>query len=159
NPEHPPLLKELAALPIYLIHRVPFHPPEDRWAEADKWAIARHFFDHSGLSYDELMTLGRLPGLVMGAALVALVGWWSYRLWGTKAAILGTALAAFEPNLVANAGLITTDMGSALFIFLTMYLLWEYGNTRSLWLLVGAALTTGLALGSKLTGVLLFGMG
>src|SRR5262249_34966639 len=102
---------------------------------------------------------GRLPGLVLGALLVALVGWWSYRLWGPGAAVLGTALAAFEPNLVANACLITTDLGSALFIFLTMYLLWEYGNGRSALLLLGAGVTTGLALASKLTGVLLFGMG
>jgi hypothetical protein len=159
NTEHPPLLKELAALPIYLSHHVPFQPPPDRWEAYDKWAISRHFFAHSGLSYDELLALGRLPGLVMGALLVALVGWWSYRLWGPKAALLGTALAAFEPNLIANAGLITTDMGSALFIFLTMYLLWEYGNTRSPLLLLAAGLTTGLALASKLTGVLLFGMG
>jgi hypothetical protein len=159
NPEHPPLLKELAALPIYLIHHVPFQPDASQWSQADKWSIARDFFEHSGLSPDELLTLGRLPGLVMGALLVALVGWWSYRLWGPMAAPLGAALAAFEPNLITNACLVTTDMGSALFIFLTMYLLWEYGNSRSMWLLVGAGITTGLALASKLTGVLLFGMG
>jgi len=161
NPEHPPLLKELAALPLYLIYRLPFDPPAHLWAqqpEAEKWGIARHFFDHSGHSYDDLLTLGRLPGLALGGLLVALVGWWSYRLWGPKAAVLGMALAAFEPNLVTNACLITTDMGSALFILLTMYLLWEYGNTRWPLLLVAGALTTGLALASKLTGVLLFGM-
>jgi hypothetical protein len=162
NPEHPPLLKELAALPIYLRYRLPFKPAANLWEqkpEAEKWGISRDFLYHSAVPHDELLTLGRLPGLTLGAALVALVGWWSYRLWGPMAALLGTALAAFDPNLVTNACLITTDVGSALFIFLTMYLLWEYGNTRSPLLLVGAGVTTGLALASKLTGVLLFGMG
>jgi hypothetical protein len=163
NPEHPPLLKELAALPIYLYHHLPFRPAAHLWgqstAETEKWAISRDFLYHSSVPYEELLTLGRLPGLVMGSLVVALVGWWSYRLWGPGAAVLGTALAAFEPNLVTNACLITTDMGSALFIFLAMYLFWEYGNTRSALLLVGAGVVTGLALASKLTGLLLFGMG
>ncbi len=162
NPEHPPLLKELAALPIYLRYRLPFQPAANLWdqqPEAEKWGISRDFLYHSSVPPDELLTLGRLPGLVLGGLLVALVGWWSYRLWGVKAALLGTALAAFEPNLVTNACLITTDLGSALFIFLTMYLLWEYGNSRSPLLLVAAGITTGLALASKLTGILLFGMG
>jgi hypothetical protein len=162
NPEHPPLLKELAALPVYLRYRLPFRPAPHLWnrePEAEKWAISRDFLYHSGVPHDDLLTLGRLPGLVLGALLVALVGWWAYRLWGGKAAVLGVALAAFEPNLVTNACLITTDMGSALFIFLTMYLLWEYGNSRSPWLLLGAGVTTGLAMASKVTGVLLFGMG
>ena len=162
NPEHPPLLKEWAALPIYLRYRLPFRPAANLWEqtpEAEKWGISRDFFYHSAVPYDDLLTLGRLPGLVLGGLLVALVGWWSYRLWGVRAALLGTALAAFEPNLVTNACLITTDLGSALFIVLTMYLLWEYGNSRAPLLLVAAGLTTGLALASKLTGVLLFGMG
>jgi predicted membrane-bound dolichyl-phosphate-mannose-protein mannosyltransferase len=163
NPEHPPLLKELAALPIYLVHHLPFHPAANLWGsstvEAEKWTISRDFLYHSSVSQDELLTLGRLPGLLMGAAIVALVGWWAYRLWGPGAAVLGTALAAFEPNLVTNACLITTDVGSALFIFLTMYLFWEYGTTRSAIFLIGAGITTGLALASKLTGILLFGMG
>ncbi|HKI37713.1 MAG TPA: phospholipid carrier-dependent glycosyltransferase [Gemmataceae bacterium] len=159
NPEHPPLLKELAALPIYLRYRLPFEPPETLWDEAEQWGIGREFLYHSRVPHDELLTLGRLPGLAMGALLVGLVGWWSHRLWGPRAAFLAMALAAFEPNLVANAGLITQDMGSALFIFLTMYLLWEYGNRRSKWFLVGAGLCTGLALASKATGVLLFGVG
>jgi hypothetical protein len=162
NPEHPPLLKELAALPIYLRYRLPFSPARNLWErkdEAEKWTISRDFIYHSSVPHDELLTLGRLPGLALGSLLVALVGWWSYRLWGPGTAVLGTALAAFEPNLVTSACLITTDLGSALFIFLTMYLLWEYGNHPSPLLLLGSGITTGLALASKLTGVLLFGMG
>src|SRR5262245_21639838 len=46
NPEHPPLLKELAALPIYLRYRLPFRPAPHLWEqkpEAEKWAISRDF--------------------------------------------------------------------------------------------------------------------
>ncbi len=78
---------------------------------------------------------------------------------GARAALLGTALAAFEPNLVANASLITFDTGSTLFVVLAVYLLWEYTRGRSWWILAGAGLSTGLALASKATGVLLLPIG
>jgi hypothetical protein len=160
NAEHPPFLKELAALPVYAGLHPPFRPAAKLWEpEPEKWALSRDFLYHSAVPHDELLTLGRLPGLLLGGILVALIGWWSYRLWGPNAAILSTALAAFEPNLLSNAGLITTDLGSTLFIFLAMYLLWEYGNSRSPLLLAAAGVVTGLALASKFTGVLLFGMG
>ncbi len=163
NPEHPPLLKELAALPIWLRYGLPFHPAANLWGssatETEKWTISRDFLYRSSVPHEDLLDLGRLPGLLMGSLLVVLVGWWSYRLWGPWSAVLGMGLAAFEPNLVTNACLITTDMGSALFIFLAMYLFWEYGNSRAAVLLVAAGVVTGLALASKLTGLLLFGMG
>ncbi len=159
NPEHPPLLKELAALPVYLRYRLPFRPAPHLWESAEKWAISRDFLYQSGVPADDLLTLARLPGLLMGALLVGLTGWWAYRLWGEKAAVVATALAAFEPNLVAHSCLVTTDVGSALFILLTIYFLWEYGNTPSPWLLAGVGAAMGLALASKFSSILLVGMG
>ncbi|HEU5181963.1 MAG TPA: glycosyltransferase family 39 protein, partial [Candidatus Polarisedimenticolia bacterium] len=77
------------------------------------------------------------------------------RLWGAWAGVLAAALAAFEPNLVANASLVTTDVGAALFIFLTLYFLWEYSRAPAWGKLLGAGASMGLALASKYSTVIL----
>ena len=95
------------------------------------------------------------PHLLLGAILVALVGWWSFHLWGAAAAILGTWLAAADPNLVANSSMVTSDLALALFSFATLYLLCEYRRHPSGWLLAATGISLGLASVSKFSTVLL----
>ena len=59
------------------------------------------------------------------------------------------ALASLEPNLVAHSSLVTTDIGVTLFIFLAVYLLWEYVNRPTWALLTATGISTGMALLSK----------
>jgi 4-amino-4-deoxy-L-arabinose transferase-like glycosyltransferase len=105
-----------------------------------------------------MLALARVPNLVLGTCLVGLIGWWAYRLWGGSAAILGMSLAAFEPNLIAHSSLLTGDAGITLFIFLTIYLMWEYSRVASRWLLVAIGISLGLALVTKFSSILLVGM-
>jgi 4-amino-4-deoxy-L-arabinose transferase-like glycosyltransferase len=86
------------------------------------------------------------------------MGWWAYRLWGSRAVPLAMALASLEPNLVAHSSLVTTDMGFTLFISLTVYLLWEYLNFPNWWLLAATGFSTGMALISKFSAILLITM-
>ncbi len=155
NPEHPPLIKELCALSVLLAYRIPFQPDERFWRVADQWRIGRDFLYGSPQPWEKILTAGRLPNLLLGAALVGLIGWWSRRLWGDWAAVTAMALAAFEPNLIANSCLVTTDLGAALFTFLTLYLLWEYTASPSWALLIGSGLSMGMALASKYSTVIL----
>jgi hypothetical protein len=69
--------------------------------------------------------------------------------------MLALALASLEPNLVAHASLVTTDIGAALFIFLTVYLLWEYLRAPTWWILSFVSISTGLALVAKFSTILL----
>ncbi len=157
NCEHPPLIKELCALPLYWFERAPFEPDPRLWAAAEEWRIGRDFLHRSPVSGDRLLALGRAPNLLLGVCLVALVGWWSYRLWGRNAGLLAMALAALEPNLIANASLVTTDLGAALFTCLAVYLLFEYAAAPSWRLIVGVGVSLGLALSSKFSAVVLVG--
>lgn len=160
-PEHPPLMKELAALPVYLAYRLPFDPDPRLWNEAqtaDVWPIGLQLLDESSIAADDILLLARLPSLVLGTLLVALVGWWSYRLWGAGAAVVGTALAAFEPNLVAHSCLVGTDLGVTVFAFLTLYLLWEFTQRPSPLTLVGTGAAAGLAVSSKFSGIVVLGL-
>jgi hypothetical protein len=164
NSEHPPLIKQLCALPVYLWYRVPFEPNPSLWEEAKsgadrpQWSISRDFLYGWAVTADRMLALGRIPNLLLGTLLVVLIGWWAYRLWGRGAAILGTSLAAFEPNLIAHSSLITGDLGITLFMFLTIYLMWEYSRSPSRRLLVAIGLSLGLALASKFSGVLVAGI-
>jgi hypothetical protein len=155
EPQNPPLMKELQALPLFLGYRLPFNPDPQHWRNGDGYLIGQDFLYKSRLSADQMLAVSRFVTLLFGGALVVLTGWWAYRLWGNWAAILAIALASFEPNLVAHSSLVTTDVGMALFIFLTLYLLWEYLNNPNWWLLVAMGFSTGLALASKYSAIVL----
>jgi hypothetical protein len=154
--EHPPLSKELAGLAVYFRYRLPFDPNPELWQKADEWMIGRDFLYHSSVSAEEILRVARLPNLLLGAALVALVGWWTYRLWGGWPALLAGGLAAFDPNLIAHGGLATNDLPIALFLFLTLYLFWEYQVQPSPGRLLAAGIAAGMTLASKFTGLLVF---
>jgi hypothetical protein len=156
NVEHPPLSKELAGLAVYLRFHLPFNPEPELWQKADEWMIGRDFLYRSSVSAEQILRVARLPNLFLGAALVALVSWWTYRLWGAWPAFLAGGLAAFDPNLLAHAGLVTTDLPIAFFIFLTMYLLWEYQVRPSSGRLLAVGIAAGLTLATKFTGLLVF---
>jgi hypothetical protein len=155
EPQNPPLIKELLALPLFLGYRISFNPDAQHWRDGDRYLIGQHFLYESTLSADRILFLTRIPNLILGGALLALIGWWAYRLWGPRAAVLAWALTSLEPNLVAHASLVTTDIGAALFIFLTVYLLWEYLRAPTWWMLSLVSSATGLALVAKFSTILL----
>jgi hypothetical protein len=155
NPGHPPLTKELQALPLFLGYRLPFNPDPQHWSEGDDYAIGYQFLYKSRLPADRMLALSRLPNLFLGVVLITVIGWWAYRLWGSPAAMVAMALASLEPNLVAHSSLVTTDLGVTLFIFLTVYLLWQYLNSPTWLLLVATGISAGMALLSKLSAILL----
>jgi len=155
EPQNPPLIKELLALPLFLAYRLPFNPDPQQWHDANGYLIGQELLYRSTVPADRILTWGRLPNLFLGSLLVALSGWWAYRLWGDSAALLAVALACVDPNLVAHSSLVTTDIGATLFMFLAVYLLWEFLNSPGWSLLAGTGISTGMALLCKFSGILL----
>jgi hypothetical protein len=158
EPQNPPLVKEYLALPLFLAYRQPFNPDPQHWHDGTDYLVGHNFLYKSSVRADEMIALSRLVNLFLGVCLIALTGWWASRLWGDRAAILAMALASLEPNLVAHSSLVTTDMGVTLFVFLTLYILWEYLRFPKWWLLVATGLMTGMALASKFSAILLLPM-
>ena len=158
EPQNPPLIKELLALPIFLTYRLPFNPDPQHWRDADGYLIGRDLLYNSTPSADRMLALTRFPNLFLGTILVALIAWWAYRLWGNRAAMLAMALASLEPNFVAHSSLVTTDIGVSLLIFLTIYLFWEYMNQPTWGLLVATGIAAGMALLAKFSAVLVVPM-
>jgi hypothetical protein len=156
EPQNPPLMKELQALPLFLSYKLPFNPDPKHWRDGDGYLIGQNFLYESRISADRMLATGRFVTLLFGSVLIAMTGWWAYRLWRDPAAgILAMALASLEPNLVAHSSLVTTDVGMALFSLLTLYLLWEHLNKPTWRLLVAMGLSTGLALASKYSAIVL----
>jgi Dolichyl-phosphate-mannose-protein mannosyltransferase len=158
EPQNPPLIKAFLALPLFLGYGLPFNPDPQHWRAGDDYLIGQDFLYRSMIPADQMLALGRLPNLFLGTCLIALMGCWAYRLWGNRAVPLAMALASLEPNLVAHSSLVTTDIGATLFIFLSVYLLWEYLNSPRWWLLAGTGISVGLALASKFSAILLLPM-
>lgn len=116
EPQNPPLIKEFLTLPLFLGYRLPFNPDPQHWRDGDGYLIGLDLVYKSPLPADRVLALSRFPNLFLGGILVALAGWWAYRLWGIRPALLALALASFEPNLVAHSSLVTTDIGVTLFL-------------------------------------------
>jgi predicted membrane-bound dolichyl-phosphate-mannose-protein mannosyltransferase len=144
--EHPPLIKKLQALPLFLHYKVPFDPDPHQWNERNSFVVGHDFLYKSALGADRMLALARLVTLGLGGCLLVVIGLWAYRLWGSAAALLAMSIACFEPNLIAHSSLVTTDIGVTLFIFLVVYLLWEYVNSPTWARLAVTGICTGMAL-------------
>jgi hypothetical protein len=75
EPQNPPLIKELLALPVLMAYGLPFRPDPQHWRDACGYLIGRDLLYQSKPTADQILTLSRIPNLFLGGVLVALTGW------------------------------------------------------------------------------------
>jgi len=155
NPEAPPLLQELVALPIYLGDFVAPDYTHATWKKVEQVPFARH---HTILNRTRIIDFAfwaRLPIWVLGACLILAAGAFVQRIAGPVSGIVCALLIALSPNLLAHGRLATTDFGCAALMFGSIWTLWRaVENRRPVdWLILGVM--TGLALLAKYTSLLL----
>jgi len=149
NPEHPPLIKEWAALPLlFLDLQFPFGP---LWAQGEEWNIGRIFVHENRVSNDTILLFGRLQVLILSLVLGWFLFRWGRRLFGARGALLALALYVLDPNVVTHSSLVTTDLGVTLFIFLAVYALWAWSERPAAAGVVACGLMVGGAFASKFT--------
>ncbi|MFQ5877253.1 MAG: ArnT family glycosyltransferase [Acidobacteriota bacterium] len=151
NPEHPPLIKEIAAVPLLLLDlSFPLGP---LWEAGEEWNLGRIFVHENRHSNDTILLLARMPILLLSL----LLGWGIFlrarRLFGPRAALLSLALYALDPNVVAHSSLVTTDLGVTLFMFLSIHALWHWSERPAPRRLLLVGLTVGGAFASKYTAL------
>jgi hypothetical protein len=159
NLQHPPLLKEIGALPL-LLTGARWPVPASVWAEVTtppqghfQWLLG----DEVLFQNDPEKTLfwSRLPFL----GLTLLLGWlivvWGRRLLGGPAALGALLLFALDPTIVAHGPLVATDVGFAAFGLLFLFALWHYLNHRTADRLLWCGLALGAALASKYSALVL----
>ncbi len=154
NPEHPPLVKLLAALPLLGQHL--WTPPlQGRDFKTEAYLDGRDFLAHNDGPGQRLLFLMRLCAGLLALAL-SLVVFLAAREWfGTGAALIALLLVVFDPNLLANSALVTTDIGVSLFFLLGIYAFYRYVAKPSLVRLLLAGIAAGLLLATKHSGILL----
>jgi hypothetical protein len=139
NLQHPPLIKELSALPVWLAG-VRLQGPLEVGRERQMGA---KLIQANGA--DRIMWLARLPIMALSVLLGAVVFLWAREMLGPRAALGALFLLAFDPVLLAHGYLSTIDVGFAAFTILFLYLVWR----RSHWAICGVAM--GLLLAAKFT--------
>lgn len=119
NPEHPPLAKDLAALPL-LFQDLNFPEQSQNWlqdAGAPPWWVqfdlGTEFLYRSGNDPLEIIVWSRIPMIFLLLALGWLVFSWTRTLAGNGAALLALFLFSFSPTLLAHGRLVTTDVAAA----------------------------------------------
>ena len=63
--------------------------------------------------------------LFLALALALCIVFWARELYGTEAAIAAVVLFCFDPNLIAHASIVQTDVPFALFFFASTYFFWR----------------------------------
>jgi Dolichyl-phosphate-mannose-protein mannosyltransferase len=155
NPEHPPLVKLVAALPLLGMHlEVP--TLQGRQFKTEAFLDGKEF---AAKNYAQgIIFRARMASSVFTLILALLLFPAANEMFGTTAGFIALALFTFDPNVLAHGGFVTTDMGVSCFIFASIYTFYRCVKAPSIWRLVVAGVATGCALGAKHTGILVFPM-
>jgi len=154
NFEHPPLIKQISAIPLLFM---PLGSPEDYigWKEK-KIAPFSHFFLYSGNDFESIFFWSRLMIVLIGILLGIYIFIWSRELWGDKGALFSLFFFALCPNMIANSGLVTTDLGIAAFFFIHFYYFIKFCKQPKAKHTILSGISLGLSLASKFSSIAIF---
>src|SRR5262245_55097772 len=150
NPEHPPLVKLMAALPL-LVLDLKAPPLPETSSKADCFFGAAQFLYTNDA--DRILLLTRTAASVFTLLLAIVVFLAAAELFGIGAAFLALGLLVFEPNVLAHGALVTTDMGATFGLFAGVYAFYRFSKKRSLLRLLVCGLVVGVALCTKHSSV------
>jgi predicted membrane-bound dolichyl-phosphate-mannose-protein mannosyltransferase len=123
NPEHPPLIKDLAAVPLLFIKGINFPSDIKAWKEDinGQWDFGFHFLYQSGNPADRMIFWSRFPMVLILILLGFYIFKWVRELLSNKAALFALFLFSFSPTFLAHGRLVTTDVGAAAGVFIATY--------------------------------------
>jgi hypothetical protein len=155
NPEHPPLVKLVAAIPLL---NMPLTLPvvQDRSFKTEAFHDGKDFLFKNDA--DTMLFRARMAVSFFTLLLALLVFLAAQEMFGTGAGFIALTLLVFDPNLLAHGAVVTTDAGLSCFMFGAVYAFYRYVKVPSAWRLIVTGLATGLALTAKHTGILVFPM-
>jgi hypothetical protein len=154
NPEHPPLAKLLASLPLYG-RNLWIPPAHDRDFKAEAYLNGRDWLARNDGDSQRMVFAMRLSVGTLALALTVLVFALTREFFGDLAACLAALLLLFEPNILAHSALVTTDMGVTLFFLASAYCFYRYMRQPTWPRLLLTGLAVGLVLATKHSGFLI----
>lgn len=166
NPEHPPLIKDLAAIPLVVMSalsgsasggKINFPGQIKAWTQEinSQWDFGFNFLYNSGNDADKMLFWGRLPVLLLAILLGFFVFKWTRQLYGNIAAILALFLYSLSPTILAHSRFVTTDIAAAFGFFTAIYFFVQWLKNPSIKNLIMAGLFFGIAQLMKFSAFLL----
>lgn len=122
NPEHPPLLKNLSAIPLVFL-KLNFPLESSYWQKYvnGQWDVGRVFIYESGNDAEQIIQLARIFPILLTLLTIFLVYLLAKKLLGPYWALVPFVLFAFSPVVLAHGHYVTTDLAATfgtLLIFL-----------------------------------------
>ena len=156
NPEHPPLLKELAASSltgksIRMPEGLPCDPGFIEKREA--FRLGAVFRDDNG--EDRILVPARVMASLLSVILALLVWAAAWRMFGAWPAVAVMAMFVTEPVLVAHGSLVTTDMAITMTTFLAVMAIQASREWKAWRRVLAVGLAVGLMLASKHSALLM----
>lgn len=128
NPEHPPLIKDLAGLPLLFLHLNFNTTDQSFWAgtlpgkwDEGQWAAGRYLLYQAGNNPDKIIFWARFPIVLLSLIFGWFIFKWVRELAGTTAGLFALTLYAFDPNILGHNHFVTTDIGIAAFMTFSFY--------------------------------------
>lgn len=160
NPEHPPLIKDLAAFPLLFLN-LNFPKDDPNWLQetpSQWWTqfdFATRFLYKAGNNPDQILFWSRLMMVLLLVFLGWLLFYFAKKQFGNKTALLALFFFSFSPTFLAHGRLVTTDVGAALGIVLSTYFWLKFLRNPNKKNVILAGLMFGIAMLLKFNLVLL----
>lgn len=153
NPEHPPLVKLVAAAPLLPLH---LQGPErkDLFSKEEDFLTATQFVYSNNAEQILFRTRMAVSLFCIGLAVLVLAA--AREMFGKTAALIALTLFVFEPNILAHGWEVTTDTGFSCFLLATVYAFYRYVKQPSPRRLIIVGVAAGLALATKHSAILVF---
>ena len=156
NPEHPPLAKDLSALPLLFLNlNFPLNHPAWQKEVNGQWWLGSEFLYRSGNNPEQIIFWARIPMIFLLLFLGWFLFYWTKKEFGNKVALLTLFFFSFSPTFLAHGRLVTTDVPAALgFVIATSFWLKFLRNPTKKNIIL-AGLVFGFALLLKFSLILL----
>ena len=155
DPENGNLPQRLIALPLVASA---FRFPEREspaWKSGDIVGLANRWIYDLGNDTEAILFRGRAAIAVLAVGLGIIVWWWSRELFGPAGGMFSLLLYVLNPAVLANSGLMTSDIATACLLLLSVYYLWKALQQPSLLRIVASAVVMGAALLTKVSAVII----
>lgn len=154
NPEHPPLLKMIAAIP--LMSQDLIQPDWDCGSKItekyEAWFAGFSFLTNNGA--DNIVIPARLATSILSILLIVLVALAAREMFGRAEALIALILFAFEPTIIAHGALVTTDMAVSAGLFASIFLFYRYRKNPTFARFILVGISVGWTLSSKHSGII-----
>lgn len=149
NPEHPPLIKDLSAIPLMFLD-LNFDITKPFWTAPDvhsrQWIAGNLLLYGEGNNPDEILFWSRFPIMLLAIVFGWLLYRWVKSIYGARVSLFVLFFYAFSPTFLAHSRYVTTDLAAAFGFFIGLASFMRFLEKQTIKRLLVAGLGLGIAL-------------